>query len=274
MTSRTLLAALACALFACIAHADEVVVDVTFADGFDPAPPSVFRIGAVELRDPHVYLGAAPFCLDSTDTLNQQIQQQIDADVNGDGFYDASALAVFRPFDTGGLPAEFDSQDGDCTTAATPACTPGVDAPVVRWYQAFDLVPPTVCLGALADTTSGYSPPVPEPGGTCFATTTIDASIPFGTTSIPLRDTTLAAPWPAASGSTGGGLLRGFLRESDADQITFDFAGQTLTLASLLPDGSGSCEVGVQFGKDTDRGEPGWWMYLEYRLDAVSASGF
>jgi len=115
---------------------------------------------------------------------------------------------------------------------------------------------------------------VPTPDGNCFATTAADASLPFGTLSIPLWDTAFAAPWPNTSGSTGDGLMRGFLRESDADQIPIDLGGQTVALSSLLPDGNGSCATGVVNGKDVDRDEPGWWMYLEYRLDAVSETGF
>lgn len=151
---------------------------------------------------------------------------------------------------------------------------PGTDAPIARWYEQFNLTSPTVCLGALPGTTSGYTPPVPAPGGDCLATTAVDTALPFGTLSIPMWDTQIGAPWPALAGSTSGGLLRGFLRESDADQITIDFNGQSITLSSLLPDGTGSCATGVTDGKDIDRGEPGWWMYLETRFDATSASGF
>ena len=77
-----------------------------------------------------------------------------------------------------------------------------------------------------------------------------------------------------ADGSTGGGLMRGFLRESDADQIGVDVSGQSVVLSSVLPGGTGSCAQNVAHGKDTDRDESGWWMYLETRLDAVSGNGF
>jgi hypothetical protein len=255
------------------ARADEVIVDVAFADGFDPMPATVFRIGSVALRDPHVFYSIV-FCVDVTDQVNQQIQQQLDADQDGDGFYDTSALAVMKPYDDSGSAHGFESRDGVCTVALPTQCAPGIEPPVTRWYEPFDLSPPTICLGALPGTTSGYDPPVPAPGGHCFATSVIDAALPFGTSTIPLWDTEFGGPWPAASGSTAGGLMRGFLRESDADQITIDFNGQSVTLSSLLPDGSGSCATGVADGKDIDRGEPGWWMYLEDRLDAVSATGF
>lgn len=252
--------------------ADEVALDVVFADTFESATPSVYRIGAIALRDPHVfYLVSGFLCLDGTQVLNQQIQDGLDADQDDDGFYDASPLVEFRPEDMSGTPHRFETRAGACTTDATPDCTPADDAVATRWYAGFDVSPPTVCLGALPDTTSGFQPPVPAPDGTCFTTSAIDASLPLDTLTLPLWDTQLAAPWPAAGGSTGGGLLRGFLRESDADDLVVSLGTASVTLSSLLPDGSGSCMTGVAHGKDVDRGEAGWWMYLEYRLDAVSA---
>jgi hypothetical protein len=234
----------------------------------------VFRIGSVALRDPHLFSTVVFLCVDSTEVINGEFQQQLDADEDADGFYDASALAVFRPLDASGRPGVLENQAGICTTESPPQCAPAGDPPIARWYAAFDLSPPTVCLGALPDTTSGYSPPVPEPGGTCFTTTAVDTTFALGKLSIPLWDTQYAAPFPATTGSSGGGLLRGFLRETDADQIVLDIGGQNIALSSLLPDGTGSCATNVAHGKDSERGAAGWWMYLEYRLDAVSAGGF
>lgn len=273
MVKRSVTCALAASCAITCARADEVRVDVMFSDGFDPIAATVFRIGAFELRDPHVYYSFVA-CLDVTDTLNANLQQQLDADANGDGFYDASPLAIMKPYGDGGAAHLFESEDGICTTDTLPQCTPGVVPPVPRWYQAFNVTAPTVCLGALPGTTSGYTPPVPAPGGLCFATTALDTTLTLGTLTIPLWDTQLAAPWPATSGSTPGGLMRGFLREADADQITVDLGTGPVTLSSMLPDGTGSCATGITHGLDSDRSEPGWWMYLEYRLDAVSATGF
>jgi len=256
------------------ASADEIAFEVVFSAGFEAAPPSVFRIGSLALRDPHLFYTAAFFCVDSTNALNDQIQQQLDADADGDGIYDASALAVFRPLDASGHPGVLDNQGGLCTTESPSQCAPAGDAPISRWYGAFDAVPPTVCLGALPDTTSGYDPPVPVPSGLCLTTTAVDQTFPLGALVIPLWDTQYATPFPTAAGSTDGGLLRGFLREADADEIVLDLGGESVVLSSLLPDGTGSCATNVTHGKDSHRGEPGWWMYLEYRLDAVSASGF
>ena len=255
------------------ASADEVFVYVQFANGFEPIPSTVFRMGSLALRDPHVFYPFASFCVDGTDELNGEIQTQLDADANGDGLYDFSPLVDFTPYDPS-EPGSFGNRDGSCSTDVPSQCTPGIGEAVWRWYGAGDVVAPTVCMGALPGTTSGYNPPVPEPGGFCFATTVIDAVFPLPTVSLPLWDTKFAAPWPATSGSSGGGLMRGFLRESDADNILIDLGGTPIILSSVLPDGTGSCATGVPDGKDIDRGEPGWWMYFEYRLDAVSSHGF
>jgi len=273
MVTRCVACALAASLLATFARADEVRVDVLFSDSFDPVAATVWRIGAFELRDPHVYYSLG-LCLDVTDQLNASLQQQLDADANGDGIYDASPLAIMKPYADDGAAHLFESADGTCTTDATPQCTPGALPAVPRWYQAFDVTSPTVCLGALPNTTSGYTPPVPAPAGLCFATTALDTTLTLGTLAIPLWDTELAAPWPEASGSTAGGLMRGFLRQADADEITVDVGTGPVTLSSLLPGGTGSCATGIAHGLDSDRNESGWWMYLEYRLDAVSATGF
>jgi len=269
---RSMLLAIFCA--GTLAHASEVELDVIFASGFEAATPTVFRMGGVALRDPHLFFPFAGFCVDSTDALNQNIQQQLDADADTDGFYDSSPLTVFRPLDTSGAPGIFENRDGVCDTGTTPHCTPGIETPVERSYAMYDLTAPTVCAGPLPDTTSGFDPPVPAPGGHCFATTVIDTVLPLSSLQLPLWDTKFAAPSPSATGSTGGGLMRGFLRESDADQISIDLGAGPIVLSSLLPDGTGSCSTGDPHGKDTDRGEPGWWMYLEIRLDAVTSSGF
>jgi hypothetical protein len=273
MVKRLAACVLAAACATALAHADEVRIDIAFANGFDPIPATVWRIGAFELRDPHVYY-AFGFCIDVTDTLNASLQQQLDADADGDGFYDVSPLAIMRPYAHDLSVHVFESADGTCTTGATPQCTPGALPPVPRWYESFDVTSPTVCLGPLPDTTSGYTPPVPAPGGDCFATTAIDTTLTLGTLAIPLWDTQFAAPWPAPDGSTSGGLMRGFLRESDADQISVDLGTGPLPLSSVLPGGTGSCAAGISHGLDSDRDEDGWWMYLEYRLDTVSATGF
>jgi hypothetical protein len=273
MVTRYTTCVLAASLFATLVHADEVQVEVPLlSNGFDPIPVTAWRIGALELRDPHVYYSFG-VCLDVTDELNTNIAQQLDADADGDGNYDSSVVEFMLPYDNASTQV-FGSVDGVCTTATPSQCTPGALPVVARWYQAFDVTPPTVCLGALPDTTSGYTPPVPVPDGHCFATTVIDTTVTLGTLSVPLWDTALAAPWPATTGSTSGGLMRGFLRESDADQIVVNLGTGDVTLSSVLPGGTGSCATGIANGLDVDRSEPGWWMYLEYRLDSVSASGF
>lgn len=266
MVRKCIVGAVAVALLGSLAYADEVHVDSVgeFRNGFDPVPVFAWRIGALELRDPHVYYSFGA-CLDVTDQLDAGIQQQLDADSDGDGFYDSSAIEFMLPGDQ----QAFGSVEGHCTTSSPSQCDP-VPPVVPRWYGEFKVTAPTVCLGPLPDTTSGYTPPVPAPDGHCFATTWADATVAFGSLAVPLLDTALAAPFPANTGSTSGGLLRGFLREADADQITVDPGTGPVALSSLLPGGTGSCATNVTNGIDSDRGEPGWWMYLEYRFDSVT----
>ena len=123
---------------------------------------TAWRIGALELRDPHVYYSFG-LCLDVTDTLNTDLQQQLDADANGDGIYDverARAHAAAPEW----VRDVFGSSDGSCTTAATPQCTPGISPPSgavrIGHGHATDGL-----LGGLPGTTSGYTPPVPAPAG-------------------------------------------------------------------------------------------------------------
>uniref|UniRef100_UPI0021493323 hypothetical protein n=1 Tax=Tahibacter caeni TaxID=1453545 RepID=UPI0021493323 len=66
-----------------------------------------------------------------------------------------------------------------------------------------------------------------------------------------------------------GGLLRGFLRASDAAAITVPVNGTNTTLAALLPGGAGSCRANLPGGVDSWNGESGWWFYFEYRQDAA-----
>ena len=123
MVSRCAICALAASLLATFARADEVQFDVPLlSNGFDPIPLSAWRIGALELRDPHVYYSFG-VCLDVTDTVNTNVQQQLDADTNGDGIYDSSALELMLPYESGAV-RPFGSSDGNCTTAANSCSKP------------------------------------------------------------------------------------------------------------------------------------------------------
>ncbi|TDR48795.1 hypothetical protein DFR29_101419 [Tahibacter aquaticus] len=269
-----------CAAAAGSARAAEVPLFVEFSDGFELIVPTAFRLGALQLRDPHVFvrvpLGPTTLCTDATDLpsvgLNAQIATSLAADENADGRLDSSALLLFRPLLSDGRSAQTLSVAGDCSVATPTQCLAAANAtPSLRSYRAFALSGSDHCLEALAGTTSnwGSAAAVPAPGGNCYATTAADLVLDTGSLQIPLYDTAFGAPLPAPGGSTGGGLMRGFLRASDAALIPIPLNGTTVTLASVLPGGAGSCRANVSGGIDTWRGESGWWFYFEYRQDAV-----
>jgi hypothetical protein len=271
-------AAVILSLVACAAQATEVSLDVVHFDGFETPASTAFRLGQLALRDPHVFYQAGPLCLDVTDTpnlgLNAQIAASLAADDNADGTLDSSALLAFAPLRIDGAPGRVTTLPADCSVATPMACTPVAAAPQsTRIYRAFSLAGSDRCLEPLAGTTSnwgGSAVAVPQPGGACYGTSAADLVLDTGALAIPLFDTSFGAPLPAAVGSTGGGLMRGFLRASDAALVTFNVNGSTVTLASLLPGGAGSCKANVTGGVDTWRGETGWWFYFEYRQDAVT----
>ena len=90
MVTQRIACAVAVSLLAAFARADEVQVGGAgeFSNGFDPVAVPAWRIGALELRDPHVYYSFGA-CIDVTDELNASVQQQLDADADGDGIYDS-----------------------------------------------------------------------------------------------------------------------------------------------------------------------------------------
>lgn len=276
----SLFAAVLAAVAATPATAVEAFVDTAFFDGFENPAPQVFRLGQLQLRDPHVFVpinvGPISFCGDGTDTasvgLNAQIAASLSADSDANGRYDTSPLLAFSPLRTDGKRARMTTREGDCSVAMPLQCTPAAPTTPPRYYQTFNLGSGDTCVGPLAGTTSTWAgaAPIPQPGGQCYATTVADLVLSTGTVAIPLFDTKFGAPVPTVGASTGGGLLRGFLRASDAATIMIPIDGTPRSLASLLPGGAGSCQADVPGGVDTWNGEAGWWFYFEYRQDSAT----
>ena len=270
-------AALLLTMLAMPAGAAEVVIDVLHVDGFETPTPTAYRLGQLALRDPHVFyavqIGPTPVCVDATDLpsvgLNPQIAANLAADDDADGTLDSSALLAFKPLLTDGTPGRITSVPAACSVSTPTQCAIDPAATTsTRTYRAFALTGSDHCLEPLAGTTSnwGSGASVPQPGGACYATAPGDLVLDAAGLSIPLFDTAFAAPMPGVT-SVGGGLMRGFLRASDAAQVTLVANGATRTLASLLPGGAGSCKADVAGGVDTWHGETGWWFYFEYRQD-------
>jgi hypothetical protein len=103
----------------------------------------------------------------------------------------------------------------------------------------------------------------------------VEASIDLGGTLVPLSDATVAATFTGAP-PTGmvDGVLRGFLRETDADAVLIDpsipfIGGQPLS--SILPGGTNCCAT--HDDRDQLDGVSGWWMYLELTAEVVPWTG-
>ncbi|MEO8669893.1 MAG: hypothetical protein ABI411_01185 [Tahibacter sp.] len=272
-------------LIASGSSATGVGLDVNFYDDFEAPTPSVFRLGDLKLRDPHVFynvpVGSFNICTDVTDVatlgLNAQIAASLIQDSDSNGTLDNSPLLVFRPLRADAHPARLQSRAGDCSVATPRTCTPGVGAIDTRIIESFNVVAPTYCLEPIGGTTSswgGGAAAVPRPTGLCYLSSEADLVLSAGGLPIPLFDAQYAAPLPNVLADVGGGLMRGFLRESDAALVIVPINGTNQTLASLLPGGVQSCKADVAGGKDTWLGQSGWWFYFEYRQDPVQATGF
>lgn len=256
----------------------------TFAVGYLP-PPEPFRISDLDLRDPHVFLEidiGIPFCLDFTDdplpvvdfSFNESLQTAITTDGDADGFLDQSSLLLFRPLELVG-PAILELAGGQCTAPIeTTMCA--ADPLVPSTLFDYDGIDQGTCLEALPGTTSGYSPAIDEPSLPCFVTLPQDLILDLQGLQVTLLDAQISATWvgdPVTELMTG--LIRGFLRESDADQILLPpeipvVGGQPLSL--LLPGGSGNCALGDDL--DLHKGETGWWFYLNATAQSVPFETF
>jgi hypothetical protein len=266
-------------------------VDWFGVDGFEfSSPATVMRFTDLDLRDPHVFLPItiAPFptvCFDFTDTpiptttvsFNGNIQASYNSDGNpADGFLDASSLLWFRPLLQDGRLSRVDNGAADCLAPApTSGCAPSPTAtPSAYSYSAFGS---GTCLAPLPGTigSPAYSPAIASPNGSCFVTAPKTFVFDNGGTPITLIDAQIAASFNATPATAlGNGLLRGFLRESDANQIVISdpaLPGGSLTLASLLAGGSGSCSS--RNDRDIHAGVSGWWFYFNFQATAVTYTG-
>ncbi len=270
-----------------------------FADGFESGntlawslsvgePPlpaaTVFRFSDLDLRDPHVFAPVPVVgCSDFTDqalpfglgpSFNEQLATSITTDGDGDTFLDLSLLHQFRPYDALAAGSRFDLAQGLCSApAAGTSCAP--DPSFVPRTTAYDGLAAGSCLAALAGTTSGYTPAVAAVGLPCFVSQPANHSLPTGTLILPLRGLQLSATLGATPGDPfPAGLIRGFLRESDAASVLLPaelpiVGGQPITV--LLPGGQGSCAAGDD--RDLFEGVSGWWFYLAYTAEPVPWTG-
>lgn len=260
-------------------------------DGFEFAsPPASFRFADLDLRDPHVFLPItlAPLpkiCFDFTDTaiptttvsFNGSIQTSYNSDTNpADGFLDASSLLWFRPLRQDGRIARVDNGPADCL-APTPTSGCAERAGAQPTAYTYASAASGNCLAPLAGTIGmpAYSPAITSPSAPCFTTAPRTFVFDSNGTAITLVDAQIAASFAGNPATAlNQGLLRGFLRESDANQIVIsdpNLPGGSVTLASLLPGGTGSCSS--RNDKDTHQGESGWWFHFNFSAGPVVYTG-
>lgn len=251
-------------------------------DGFEFAtPPTAFRFTDLDLRDPHVFLPITipplpTVCFDFTDTVipttsvsfNGLIQSSYNSDSNpADGFLDASSLLWFRPLAQNGRIERVDNGAADCLAPApTAGCAASATAlPTPYTYAS---AASGTCLAPLSGTigTPAYSPPIATLSAPCFATGPKTFVFDNNGTPITLIDAQIAASFDAnPAQNLGNGLLRGFLRESEANQIMIkdpNLPGGAVALSSLLAGGTGSCSARNDL--DLHNGESGWWFHFNF----------
>lgn len=262
-----------------------------FADGFESGdtsrwsnavglitPPTAFRMTDLDLRDPHVFVDLSPLCLDFTDTpipltdisFNGNLETLLTTDGDMDGFLDLSPLLLFRPFDPLAVAERVDFLGGACVLPPeSTSCVPAATA--VPAILSYDGSAAATCLDALAGTTSGYSPAVTGAAAPCFVTVAETLDVDLLGVTVSLQQAQIGATFFDDPVTTlDPGLLRGFLSESDADEILLPpdlpvIGGQPLSV--LLPGGTGNCAAGDD--RDMLDGQSGWWFYFQMVADEV-----
>jgi hypothetical protein len=246
-------------------------------------PPEVLRFSDLDLRDPHLFAPVPVVgCFDFTDqdlplglgpSFNDQTETLITTDGDGDTLLDLSLLLQFRPLDPLGAGLRMDLASGLCTAPmAGTSCT--LDPAAIPQTASYTGQAAGTCLAAVAGTTSGYTPAVGSTPAPCFVTLARPLTLTLNELPLPLRSFQLAGTFTGSPESVTNGLMRGFLRESDADSILLPaelplVGGQPLSV--LLPGGTGNCAPGDD--RDTHEGVSGWWFYLSYPADPVGFTG-
>jgi hypothetical protein len=249
----------------------------THYDGFQRSPVTAMRISDLDLRDPHIVGDLAFGCEDFTDdpypilgfAFNPEIETNLTTDSNQDGFLDLSPMLRFRALRQDGFAARIDFADGQCTAPLAGTSCTVLDAESLS--SSYGFTNSGACLAAVPGTlTAAYTPEVPVLAPACFDSAARDAVIDFGGLPMTLRAVRIGAE-PDADPATGftGGIIRGFLRESDADALIVPVLKQPLS--RLLPGGANNCAL--HDDRDTFDGQSGWWMYFEFDAGTVTYTG-
>jgi len=238
----------------------------TTAQAGAPAPTG-FRFFDLDLRDPHVFTNAIG-CLDVTDTqifgfsVNNELQTRIRTDSDGDGFLDLSLVTQHAPLDPTQASSYLSFGSMNCTPPAGNTLCADLIAPAIDGNS-----PQTAatCLEPIAGTTRGYSPAVASATSPCFVSPAGTLVLDAGGIPLPLIDAQVASRFNGSpTSSLTSGLMRGFLRESDANTtlIPAGLPGAGQPVASLFPGGTGNCAAFDD--RDVHRSESGWWFYFNF----------
>jgi hypothetical protein len=260
----------------------ELNPDWFFADGMEFTNlVTVQRSSTLKIRDPHFFAPVLPpiFCPDFTDTdiagqpnsaINNQIALTLNADSNTDGFLDSSPLWLFQNALAGPAIRRFDTAGGQCTA---PLAGTSCAFPALTNADTYTVITSGTdsCFAPIAGSTGGYSPAVATINSPCFLSAAKpNAALDFNGVSVPLYGVRSGGEFNNSIGPTGKIMLRGFLRESDANAVLLPASVPLVggrPLSVLLKGGTGSCATGSD--KDNFEGVPGWWFYLEQTIAPV-----
>jgi hypothetical protein len=253
------------------------------ADGDDKAgAPVVYRLSDVRVREPHFFVRPFLSCSDLTDegafgepSINEVLNSFVSEDdpSEPDGFLDLSLLLLFRPLDAQAPRGQLDFGAGECSS---PAASTECDLDSAALPSRATLV--NQSSGQCLDADSGhlspaaYSPPPSAVAGPCFATEPFDTTLRLGLVALPLRDVTIAATYQAAG--IGGGSLRGFLTERDADARRLPpelpvVGGEPIS--AMFPGGTSNCAK--HDDRDLHDGDRGWWIYVDFTVEQIDYVG-
>jgi len=254
---------------------------------------SAFRMSDLDLRDPHVYVDLIG-CRDVTDTpflsfsVNGQLQANIQTDASSpaDGLLDLSNVFLFDPLDQTLASNAFDSGAADCTAPLAGTHCSNFDSSGLSGSASLLLAGD--CLAPIAGTLHNYAPGVVGAAAPCFSSPVGTIMLDLGGIPVPLQDAQIAATFVGVPAThTVNGLMKGFLRASDADvalvPATFPLVGG-LPLSQLLPGGDppgvGNTNCAPHSDLDVHDGQSGWWFYLNFSAprtpfgDDLFATGF
>jgi hypothetical protein len=230
--------------------------------------PTAFRLTKVNVRDPHVFVGASGACADMTSQLDVAINLGLDmAGVRGLLF--PTPVLVFRPLTPRARTSALEVHNARCAAPANRAtCSAGLLAP---WRSTVSNASSGTCLEPVRGTTSNYRPAIQSPSGSCFANNEGDLLLRIPGGWVTLHHARVGGTYLGANAhKIKDGLLRAFLTEADADAIvlpaTLPVVGGK-SVSALLGGGRGGC--GPRADKDVVDGIPGWWLYINFDASQV-----